>query len=142
MKTENPAPNAPTPALYEPAGEADAVHLLFKQCPACPALAFPPGLPACGACGHPLGDTPTQAHVGPCVLREFVTVHAPLLPGMTVPMVVGEIEIAPGVIRQGIVDVASEAELSIGQMLRPMACVSAGAASPRCVFVPHALATH
>lgn len=120
--------------LAQPASDTGTLQLLFKRCPACDTLAFPPGLPACAVCGTPLTDTPAEPHDAPCILREFVTVHAPLVPDLPVPVVIGEIEVTPGVFRQGVVNVANEDQLSLGQPLRPVA--SAPAAFAPCVFEP------
>ena len=123
-------------ALCAPTGADSALALWLKCCPACQGLAFPPTLPACAACGHSLEGVPSVPAEGPYFLREFVTIHVPLVDGVKPPMTVGDIEIAPGVIRQAVVAVASEAELFHGQAMRPVWSVSSEGTPPLCVFVP------
>lgn len=110
--------------------------MLIKQCPACQNLTFPPTLPTCAVCGQSLDEVSTKATEGPYLLREFVTIHVPLVEGIVPPMTVGDIEIAPGVVRQAVVSVASETELFVGQAMRPELSVSADGSSRQCVFVP------
>lgn len=135
MGTDNSESNAPS--LFQQVDATGEVMLVFKQCPACQSLVFPPGLPACAACGHALDEVDPQPLAHPCVLKEFVTVHVPLLANVPVPMVVGEIEVAPGIVRQGVID-AQESELAVGQLLRPSIRVDESDRVPRCVFLPAA----
>ena len=102
--------------------------LLLGRCPACDAWNFPANSWGCRACGAP-GETlrPQAAPAAP-VLRNAVTLHAELAPGLPVPCVIGEVELAPGVIEEALIDVASEADLAPGAVLR--AVHTAGAALP------------
>ncbi|UUC96738.1 hypothetical protein [Comamonas sp. C11] len=122
--------------MYSLLSDSHRVAFWFKRCPECSALSFPPGLPSCAACGLSLDAVPNQAHEAPCILREFVTLHVPLVPGIATPVVLGDIEIAPGVVRQGVLAVDSEAQLTLGQQVEPVFSPGDGVTSARCVFRP------
>lgn len=115
--------------------------LLLGHCQACGAWNFPAeswGCRACGAAQEKLRAAPLP---GPAILRNAVTVHAELTPGLPVPCVVGEIELAPGVVEEALLQVASEAELALGTEVRPVHLGEAGGASPwRFVPVPRSAA--
>jgi hypothetical protein len=94
--------------------------LLLGHCPACNAWNFPAnswGCHACGAPGQSLRALP--APVAP-VLLNAITVHAELAPGLPVPCVIGEVELAPGVVEEALIDVASEDALAPGCVLRAL----------------------
>lgn len=102
--------------------------LLLGHCQACGAWNFPAqswGCRACGASGEALQAKPAPAVP---VLRNAVTVHAALAPGLPVPCAIGEVELAPGLVEEGLIDVASEDDIKLGCMLRAMH--EAGAALP------------
>ena len=76
----------------------DAQHLptLLAHCRQCGTYTFPSNAWGCRECGAgtldkvPMPQTP--------VLRNFITLHGDVVPGLTPPVVVGEVEIAPGVV--------------------------------------------
>lgn len=57
----------------------------------------------------------------PLILQNYVTLHAALTPELDVPCVIGEVQLAPGVIEEALIHVADEAELSLGQQVVPQA---------------------
>lgn len=105
-------------------------RLLLGHCQACGAWNFPAQSWGCRACGAPNEKLQPSPLPGPAILRNAVTVHAELAPGLPVPCVVGEIELAPGVIEEALLQVASEAELAPGAEVEPVHLGGAGGASP------------
>ena len=86
--------------LYELDGTGPGLKLIFGRCAACEELHFPRtgyGRPRCGA--RPEQVT-AEARAGQATLQTFITLHAKLAPGITPPCVVGEAEIAPGMIEE------------------------------------------
>jgi uncharacterized OB-fold protein len=51
-------------------------------------------------------------------LRNYVTVHAPLVRDMPPPFVVGEVDFAEGIREEVLLDVVSEAELAPGMTVQ------------------------
>ena len=77
--------------------------LRLARCGHCGGYSYPAGVYGCRVCGRadalaavPLPGTP--------VLKNFVTVHAALAPGLPVPCVVGEVELAPGLVEEALID--------------------------------------
>ena len=91
--------------------------LRVAHCAACGSHTWPPEAYGCRRCGGtalspvPLPGTPT--------LLNFVTVHSELAPGLPVPCVIGEVQLAPGLVEEVMVAVADESVLSLGQTLLP-----------------------
>ncbi|HET9206831.1 MAG TPA: hypothetical protein VFO28_11375 [Burkholderiaceae bacterium] len=114
--------------------DAAAAVLQLAHCAGCGAHSFPAQAHGCRVCGAPrerLNAVPcTQA-----VLRNVVTVHAELVPGLPVPSVIGEVELAPGVIEEALIGVHDETELTLGMALTPMAETAADG-TLRWRFVP------
>lgn len=102
-----------------------SIDLLLAHCPQCGAYTFPAAVYGCRACG--LGADRLQVVPCPTVprLRNAITVHAELAPGLPVPCVIGEVELAPGVIEEALIDVESEAQLTLGMALQPRAQMNA-----------------
>lgn len=113
----------------------ESVDLLLAHCLHCGSYTFPAAAYGCRACGA--GADRLQAVPCPAVprLRNAVTVHTELAPGLPVPCVIGEIELAPGVIEEALIDAESEAQLTLGMALRPRAQVDATGKRQWC-FVP------
>lgn len=105
-------------------------ELLLGHCQACGAWNFPAESWGCRACGAPREQLQARPLPGPAILRNTVTVHAELSPGLPVPCVVGEIELAPGVIEEALLQVTSESDVSLGAVVRPVHLGEAGGASP------------
>ena len=114
--------------------EPFATVLELAHCADCGAHSFPARAYGCRVCGAPrerLNAVPcTQA-----VLRNMVTVHAELVPGLPVPCVIGEVELAPGVIEEALIGARDETTLQLGMALTPVAEGAADGAS-RWRFVP------
>lgn len=104
---------------------SDSIDLLLAHCPQCGSYTFPAAAYGCRACGA--GADRLQAVPCPTVprLRNAVTVHAELAPGLPVPCVIGEVELALGVIEEALIDVESEAQLKLGMALQPSARMDA-----------------
>lgn len=104
--------------------------LLLGQCQACSAWNFPAQSWGCRVCGAPAEALQAKPLPGPAVLRNAVTVHAELAPGLPVPCVVGEIELAPGLIEEALLQVTDESELQLGAQVTPIHLGEAGGTSP------------
>lgn len=124
------------PSLYRLAADGRTLDFLFAPCPACQGLTFPANAPGCMHCGHALENVEPTAQPGGGTLLEFVTLHAPLLPGMTVPSIAGDVRIADGVVEEGVIGVADEAQLSPGMALRAIAVPLPSGEHYGCRFVP------
>lgn len=96
-----------------------APTLRAARCGRCGGHSFPAHVPGCRHCGA----APEALEAIDCMqavaLRNAVTVHAPLAPGLAVPCVIGEVELCPGVIEEVLIDVSDEAQLTLGMWLRP-----------------------
>lgn len=66
-------------------------ELRLPRCGRCACLAYPPG-PRCPRCRTLLTDWVTLSGQG--TLHSWTVVHAPLVPGLAVPYVLGEVELA------------------------------------------------
>jgi uncharacterized OB-fold protein len=106
-----------------------APQLLLGHCEACGTWNFPAESWGCRACGAPTATLQAKPLPGPAILRNAVTVHAELAPGVPVPCVVGEIELAPGVIEEALLQVASEADVTLGSVVESVHLGEAGGAS-------------
>ena len=105
-------------------------QLLLGHCQACGAWTFPAHSWGCRACGAPQQSLQPKPPPGPAILRNAVTVHAELAPGLPAPCVVGEIELAPGVIEEALLQVDAETDVSLGSVVEPLHLGEAGGASP------------
>lgn len=99
--------------------------LLLAHCRNCGAWTFPAEAWGCRVCGAPPdrleARTPPQAPV----LRQAVTVHAELAPGLPVPCLIGEVELAPGVIEEALIEAADGVDLAPGLPLRAVPSAAA-----------------
>jgi uncharacterized OB-fold protein len=88
---------------------------LLAHCAGCGAFTFPANAYGCRQCGA----TPLEAVALPQtpVLRNFITVHGDVAPGLTPPFVVGEVELAPGVVEEALLAVNDESQLRPGMPL-------------------------
>lgn len=109
-----------TTANLMPAWGVDHLPRLLAHCRQCGTYTFPSNAWGCRQCGAdtlakvPLPQTP--------VLRNFVTVHGDLAPGLTPPFVVGEVELAPGVVEEALIAVDDESALRLDM---PMEAIGA-----------------
>ena len=88
---------------------------LLAHCAGCGAYTFPANAQGCRQCG----STPIEAVALPQtpVLRNFITIHGDVAPGLTPPFVVGEVELAPAVIEEALLAVNDESLLRLGMPL-------------------------
>jgi len=116
MNPEHPA----EPAMYA-RGSGDTLDLLFLQCRACGALSFPANAYGCHRCGAAREQGETVRRPGVCTLRNRVTVHQNLAPAIAAPYVVGELELAPGIVEEAVLAIDDEAAASPGMTMRAVA---------------------
>ena len=87
----------------------EGLRLRASRCRACEGLSFPPapwGCPLCGAAPEQMAETELD---GRATLLEFITIHTRIAPGVRPPVVIGEAEIAPGLIEEVELGVPEEA---------------------------------
>lgn len=94
--------------------------LQLAHCANCCSYTFPADAPACRRCGAPGNRLEVRPLPAPPRLRNAITLHAQLHPELTAPCVIGEIELAPGVYEEALIDVADEAAAPLGTALQPM----------------------
>ena len=88
---------------------------ILAHCMACGAHTFPAKAHGCRQCGSAQLDAVTLPQIP--VLRNFITVHGEVAPGLTPPFVVGEVELAPGVVEEALLTVNDESLLRLGMPL-------------------------
>ena len=93
--------------------------LELARCSVCGGTSFPAHVPGCRHCGAAPAQLRTEACAASVRLLNFVTVHAPLAPGLKVPAVIGEVALAPGLVEEVRIDVADESALTLGMALMP-----------------------
>ncbi len=114
----------PTPSqstLYGRTEGSSTLSLRFLRCGRCEALSFPASVYGCQHCGAPADEGKVEVRPGHGILHNFVTVYADLSPAAKAPYIVGEVELAPGLIEESILTVTSEAELTPGMELHAVA---------------------
>ena|SRR5690606_551550 len=109
------------PALYDRGESGDTLDLLFLQCGACRALTFPSNAYGCRNCGAPSEQGSVTRRPGVGTLHNALTVHQNLEPTLKAPYVVGEIEIADGIIEEGVLAVDAESAVAPGMTVRAVA---------------------
>lgn len=97
----------------------------LAHCRHCGGYTYPPTAYGCRVCGRPADALETVPPPAIPRLRNFVTLHAPLVPGLEPPCVIGEVELAPGVVEEALIDVADESALRLDM---PLAVVDRGEA--------------
>ena len=96
---------------------SDNPTLQLAFCALCGSYTFPAQVYGCRRCGSSEGLSAVPCPKAP-VLKNFVTLHVELAPGLPVPCVIGEVELAPGVIEEALIGVADETELQLEMPLR------------------------
>lgn len=96
--------------------------LMIARCGKCGTYTLPANAYGCRSCGAVSELLEKVELPGKPKLVNFVTLYAPLSPDLNVPCVIGEVEFAPGVIEEAVIDVLDEANLHIGMALVP--CLS------------------
>lgn len=115
-----------TTSTLMPAWGVDHLPTLLAHCRQCGTYTFPSNAWGCRACGAdtldkvPMPQTP--------VLRNFITLYGDVVPGLTPPVVVGEVEIAPGVVEEALIAVDDESQLKLDM---PMEAIGADLADPQ-----------
>jgi uncharacterized OB-fold protein len=87
------------------------------RCLICEQLTYPAAAYGCSRCGAARENGEEVLMPARGELLNWVTVFVDLVPGLKAPYVVGEVRIAPGVVEEVVIDVASEADLSVGQQM-------------------------
>lgn len=113
--------NAAHPTLYGKAGEHGGLELHFLECAHCQALTFPSSSYGCRQCGAAAETGRVISRPGRAALRSAITVHAKLHPALTPPYVVGELELAPGVVVEGVLTVSDDQDLLPGTVVQAVA---------------------
>lgn len=93
--------------------------LAVARCDACGGFSYPTDVPGCRVCGAEPSHLHAEACRTPLVLKNFVTIHAPLVQGLPLPSVIGEVELAPGLVEEARIDVESESALHPGMLVEP-----------------------
>lgn len=124
------------PSLFRLAADGYSLDFIFCVCDACSGLTFPANAPGCAQCGAPLDSKRQVARPGGGKLLEFVTLHVPLVPGMSSPVIAGDIEIAEGVFEEGVIAVTDEQQLHPGMRMRAIAVQLDLTDTFACRFVP------
>lgn len=88
--------------------------LQVAQCERCKGYSYPPNVPGCRHCGAAPDHLTAVECAHSLTLRNFVTVHAELVVGLTPPYVIGEVEIAPGLVEEVRLDRTDESGLELG----------------------------
>jgi len=96
-------------------------RLLLAHCGQCGAYTYPANAPGCRRCGMP-GDR-LEARPLPAAprLRNVVMLQAQLHPELKAPCVIGEVELAPGVYEEAVIDAADESAAPLGAALKAVA---------------------
>jgi len=125
------------PDLYRLAEGGRTLELRFARCTACDAPSFPHSPYGCPRCGAPADALREEFRDGRATLLGFVTLHARLAPGIEPPQVVGEAEIAPGLIEE-VMLAGDETDFTDGMAIRaiPHEVQREGGAVIACRFAP------
>ena len=92
--------NLEKPDLYTLSDNGRTLVLRGGPCGQCGELSFPLTLYGCPRCGAEPEQVTEEAMDGTARLLTFLTLHTKLTPTLPVPLVVGEAEIAPGMIEE------------------------------------------
>ncbi len=124
------------PTLFDLSETPPALNLLMKRCPQCEQLNFPANVPGCRVCGTCLTQTPIEQLPGIGILKKSIILNMSLGTDIQAPSLVGELELAPGLIRQAILQVDNSCQLHPEQTLQAIAMPSYDSDQYNCVFVP------
>ncbi|WP_035884817.1 Zn-ribbon domain-containing OB-fold protein [Cupriavidus metallidurans] len=95
-----------------------APSLAVLRCGACGKPTYPASAYGCQYCGAEPERGTVEQMPARGTLRNYVTVHAPLVRDMPPPFVVGEVDFAEGIREEVLLDVASETELAPGMTVQ------------------------
>ncbi len=93
--------------------------LQLAHCAACGTHTWPASAYGCRRCGNPALDAVPLPQAP--TLLNFITLHNALAPGLPVPCVIGELELAPGLVEEALLGVTDESGLTLGMQLTPTA---------------------
>lgn len=105
------------PDLYGLAPDGRALRLRAARCGDCGELSFPVVNYGCPQCGAAPERCTEESLSGAATLLEFITIHGQVAPGIAPPIVVGEAELAPGLVEEVVLGVPEE-ELALGMRLQ------------------------
>ncbi len=88
------------PDLCRLSEDGRTLRLRASRCGACGGLSFPHAPYGCPLCGAAPERVAEEELSGRARLLEFITIHTPVAPGLKPPVVVGEAEIAPGIVEE------------------------------------------
>ena len=125
------------PDLYQGSSDGRFLRLRGMRCRHCNGLSFPLSHYGCPICSAPAEDCAEEELSGRATLLSFITLHTKLAPGLEPPVVVGEAEIAPGLIEDVVLGV-DEQSLAEGMTIQavPHAVEVKGKSVVTCRFVP------
>ncbi|MCO4861268.1 hypothetical protein MKD38_06275 [Cupriavidus sp. WGlv3] len=103
--------------------------LQAAYCSECSGYSFPASVPGCGHCGAVPEALTTVDCNRPVQLLNVITVHAALAPGLSVPAIIGEIELCPRLVEEVRIEAESEAAVPPGTWLVPTWCEDADGGS-------------
>lgn len=102
------------PNLYAATEDGASLALRVALCDACGTINFPPDVYGCARCGAAPENLRGDSLDGSGVLRRFVTLHKPLLPGLPAPAVIGEVALTDDLVVEARINCEDESELYPG----------------------------
>lgn len=132
--SEDLRPDRPT--LFRLARDGESLEFLFACCAVCGELTFPHASPGCRVCGASLEGLRPLVRPGIATVRDVVAVQVSLAPGMAVPVSIGRIELAPGIVEEGVLAVSPNVLPAPNSAVRAVANLSTDGKTYGCVFVP------
>lgn len=125
------------PDLYSVSPDGRTLILRAGRCADCGGLSFPLTRYGCPKCGAEPEAVSEEALDGTATLLTFLTLHTKLTPTLPVPLVVGEAEIAPGMIEE-IMLLGDEDQYRDGMTVRavPVEITKGDATVIACRFAP------
>jgi uncharacterized protein len=123
--------------LYKRSPDGRCLRLRAMRCAQCDGLSFPLTHYGCPICAAPAERCAEEELSGRATLLSFITIHAKLAPGIEPPIVVGEAELAPGLIEEVMLGV-DERLLAAGMSIEAVAqeVEVKGKSVVTCRFVP------
>lgn len=91
--------------------------LQLAHCAECGSYTYPADVYACRRCGAPRERLQARPCPSAPRLRNAVTLYTQLHPDLPAPCVLGEVELAPGVVEEALIDVPDEAAAVLGMEL-------------------------
>ena len=116
--TSTDGPALEKPALYRLAEDGQSLRLLAVRCRECTATSFPATVHGCRRCGADTSALEAVELGGAGILKNFVTLHRDVMAGFPPPAIIGEVEIAPGVVEEVHLLETDEALLARGAIVQ------------------------